>query len=171
MRAKEIFEVNLIDPLDDVSAESSLKQDFNFNMSGGPGVVRGHIRDLEIRQGTNPWELFLINEEGKPVGSICLAQYQGPIPNMHRVSYVWLHPSLRGKGYGYSLYAFFLDRGFVLVSDYDQTVFSRSIWQRLARSAEYAVHELQIGAGLSRARRTTASVYKQPDKVLVAKKR
>jgi hypothetical protein len=75
-------------------------------------------------------EYLLLDNQKHPMGKATVSKYSG---GFYRVGHIWFDPTVRGKGYGYLFYRFLIDKGMKVITDTDQTRFSRGVWSKLAR--------------------------------------
>lgn len=96
----------------------------------------GEIGGLKLLSTEWPFKsrpfLFLVNDQGEPVGEMHLLPKNGPEETIWRVSTVYIRPEYRG-GTGMALYQFVLDHGYKLRSDKEHTADSKGLWAALAR--------------------------------------
>jgi GNAT superfamily N-acetyltransferase len=109
---------------------------------------------------------YLLDKKKFPMGKANVIKTNG---DFYKISHIWFDPSIRGKGYGFKFYEYLLNTGISLVSDYDQTRFSKGVWQKLAQ--KYTVRPFDKFSGkLYTPIKDTSSIYGTA-KLLIATKK
>ena len=123
-------EITLIPPISD--RDNEMRRDSVWHEEIEEAHQAGEIGDLMLflnEERPNQDVYFLIDADGKAWGRMRVDEVR---ENIVKVGHVWLDAAIRGKGYGFKLYEFLLNKGLNIVSDADQTIFSKNLWQKLA---------------------------------------
>ena len=136
-----LTEINNIDKFsDELNATRAL---INWDEWVKKSKAVGNIGPLSLRvyhSKEHGGSLYFLMDGKSPIGKATVVD----TPNGYlKVSHIWFQPAYRGKGYGFAFYVYLLKRGKKVLSDYDQTEYSRRIWEKLAK--EFVVRPVVDG--------------------------
>lgn len=134
MKLDEVIDDSYFPILDD-RGEKGLELAFRLDQSRL--VAIGHLDQYNLAATVwppNDHTRIFVLDGNVPVGLIDLFEKKG-----FQTKYVYFRPEYRRQGLGFKLYAFLLEQGISLVSDYSHTRDSIALWQKLARDPRFRV--------------------------------
>lgn len=132
----QIQEITTIDDLNDQNLSDTMderykiyKNDLSEISKLGSFIVKSNHWPMSTNDYTR---FYFVDQSDNPVGYASISPVQSrEIEKLYQIKIIYIKPQLRRRGFVVSFYKFLLDNGYSLISDIEQTVGSKMVWQKL----------------------------------------